>query len=217
MNKYILALILATSFISSSVKATLIDDFSDGSMNLVADTIDAYQLSSSAFGGARSVSIVKQGHNAKVDIIAPLGLYAHSTNAQSSATSTISWSSQTGIDLIENVNNNVFALDIFSNDQENSNFVISVIDSTEKMALSTLFNPGEGIYNIAFSSFIGIDFHQITDIKLQIIGGLESDLVLNSLSTSVGQVSAVPTPTSLILFTSSLTIIFSMSRRKIKS
>lgn len=215
MNKFILALTLVTSFISGSVNARVIDDFSDGSMHLVADTINTFQSSSSAFGGGRGVSIIKQGYNAKVDIIAPLGLYAHSTNALTSATSTISWSSQSGIDLVENTNNNVFALDIFSNDQENSNFVISVIDSAEKTAFSTLLNPGEGIYNIAFSSFIGINFHQITDIKLQIIGGLESDIVLNSLSTSIGQVSAVPTPTSLILFTSSLAIVLSMSRRKV--
>ncbi len=211
MNKYILALTLV---ISGSVNATMIDDFSDGSMHLVANTIDTYQPSLTAFGGGRTVSIIKQGFDAKVDIIAPLGLYAHSTNAQSSATSTLYWSSQTAIDLIGNINNNVFALDIFSNDQTNSAFEISVIDNSGKTAFSTLFGAGEGLYNIAFTSFIGIDFQQITDIKLQIIGGLASDLVLNSLSTSVSQ---VPIPTSLILFTSSLTIIFSMGRRKIKS
>jgi len=213
MNKYILALTLVLSFISSSANATLIDDFSDGSMHLLADTSDVYQTSSSAFGGGRTVSIIKQGYNAKVDIISALGFYAHSTNALTSATSTISWDSTVGIDLIESVNNSVFALDILSNDQANSNFVLSVTDNTANQASFTLFGATEGIQNIAFSSFSGINFHEITNISLEIVGGLESDLVINSLSTSVGQVSAVPTPAALILFTSSLAIL-SISRRK---
>ncbi|MFK5947169.1 MAG: hypothetical protein QM500_00170 [Methylococcales bacterium] len=213
MNIYILAFALVTSFITSSVHATLIDDFSDGSMHLDADTLDIYQSSSSAFGGGRSVSIIKQGSNAKADIIASLGLYAHSTNAQSSATSTILWSSSVGVDLVEIVNNNAFALDIYSNDLQNSNFVLSVSDTTNNQASFTLFNAGEGIQNIMFSSFAGIDFQQINDISLQIVGGLEADLVISSLSTTVGPVSSVPTPAAFLLFSSSLVMLISFSRR----
>ncbi len=213
MNIYILAFTLVTSFISSSVHATLIDDFSDGSMHLVADTLNSYQPSLSAFGGARSVSITKQGRNAKADIIAPLGFYALSTDAQSSATSTISWASSVGVDLVENVFNNAFALDIYSNDLQNSDFILSVSDSANNHASFTLFNAGQGIQNITFSSFVGIDFQQINDISLQIVGGLEADLVISSLSTTVAQVSSVPTPAAFLLFSSSLVMLISFSRR----
>jgi len=213
MNKYILALALMTSFISGSVNATLIDDFSEGGLHAVADSLDNYQSSSSAFGGGRSVSIIKQGVNAKADIITRLGLYAHSSNVRTSATSTISWSSNTGVDLVESSNNNAFALDIFSNDLNNSNFALSITDSASRSASYTLFEADAGIHNIAFSLFSNIDFQQITDISLQIIGGLESDIVISSLSTtSTGPISAVPTPTALILFTSSLALL-SLSRR----
>lgn len=212
MNKYIIALALMTSFISGSVNATLIDDFSDGKLHIVADSFDNYQTSSSAFGGGRSVSIIKQGVNAKADIITRLGLYAHSSNVRTSATSTISWSNATGVDLIESTNN-AFALDIYSNDLNNSNFALSVTDSAKRSTSYTLFEADAGIHNIAFSQFSNIDFLQITDISLQIIGGLESDIVISSLSTtSTGPISAVPTPTALILFTSSLAIL-SLSRR----
>jgi len=213
MNIYILAFALITGFISHSVNATLIDDFTDGSMHLVADTFDIYQSSSSAFGGGRTVSITKQGYNAKADIIAPRGFYAHSSNVRSSASSTISWSSSVAVDLTENLNNNTFTLDIYSNDLKNSDFILSVSDNAKNKASYTLFKAGEGIQNIMFSSFTGIDFQQINDISLQIVGGLEADLVISSLSTTTSSISAVPTPTALILFSSSL-VILSLSRRK---
>jgi len=213
MNIYFLVFTLITGFIPYSVNATLIDDFSDGSMRVVADTLNTYQASSSAFGGGRSVSIIKQGYSAKVGVIAPLGLYTHNTNAMTSATSTIYWSSRVGIDLIKSITNPAFALDIYGNDLQNSDFILSVTDSAEKTASSTLFNAEEGIQYFMFSSFYNINFQQVTDISLQIVGGLEADLVLSSLSTTVGPISAVPTPTALILFSSSL-VILSLSRRK---
>ncbi len=213
MNIYILTFALVTSFISSSAHATLIDDFSDGSMHIVADTLDIYQPSLSAFGGGRSVSIIKQGSNAKADIIAPLGFYAHSTNAQSSATSTISWASSVAVDLVENIKNNAFALDIYSNDLQNSDFILSVSDSSKNQASYTLFKAREGVQSIMFSSFAGINFQQINSISLQIVGGLEADLVISSLSTTAGHVSSVPTPAAFLLFSSSLVMLISFSRR----
>jgi len=212
MNKYTtLALSLIIGLIPNTANALLIDDFSDGLVHIEADNSDVFVSAASAFGGGRTISIIKAGQgDAKIDIIsAQGGLYAHSTDVNTSATSTINWSVTTEIDLVENINNNAFALDIFSIDQGAVNFILSITDKKNDTDSYTLLDADIGIQSIYFTSFSGIDFHQITDISLQIVGGIESDIVLSSLKT----VSQVPTPTALILFSSSL-VILSLSRRK---
>jgi len=205
------------SFTTNTANALLIDDFSDGSIHIDANSLNVFTSSTTAFGEGRSISIIKAGQgNARIDVISMLdGLYAHSTDANTSANSTITWSSTTGIDLVDNTYNNVFALNIFSIDQGTVNFILSITDKEANTDKYTLLGADKGIENIYFSSFSDIDFHQITDISLKIEGGIASDLVLNSLSTERKYVSAVPTPAALVLFSSSL-VILSLSRRKVK-
>lgn len=217
MNKYtVLITSLIISFTINPANALLIDDFTDGTMHVEADNLGVFENATSAFGGGRTISIKKQGQGAKADVIASYGLYAHSTDANTSATSTINWSSTTEIDLVENTNNNVFSLDIFNIDQGKVDFILSITDKATHTDKYTLLGAGVGINDIYFTSFSGIDFHHITNISLQIEGGLESDIVLNSLSTERKYISAVPTPAALVLFSTSL-VILSLSRRKLNN
>ncbi len=212
MNKYTLALAFFTCFTSNTASARLIDDFTDGAMIVEADGSDTYGGSSVIFGGGRSISVsTPVGDGAGLYVITDNGgLYIHDADALSSATSTIIWSNTSGVDLVETINN-VFALDILGIDQGMVDLTLSITDSHSGMDSFTLFNAGAGIETIAFTEFSGIDFYEITDISLQIVGGVGSDLAIGSLKT---EVSAVPIPPSLILFTSSLALL-SMGRRKV--
>lgn len=212
MNKYTLALAFFTCFTTNTANARLIDDFTDGVMAVEADGFGIYGGSSVIFGGGRSVSIsTLVGDGAEIYVInVDGGLYIHDADALSSATSSITWSNTSGVDLVETINN-VFSLDILGIDQGMVDLTLSITDSHSVMGSFTLFNAGAGIETIAFTEFSGIDFHEITDISLQIAGGIGSDLAIGSLKT---EVSAVPIPPSLILFSSSLALL-SMGRRKV--
>ncbi len=222
MNKFTLIFALLAGLTTGTVNATFIDDFTEGSMHVLADDGDVYQGASSAFGGGRTVNITKVGaRGAKADVKPVYGFYAHSTDVGTRATSTISWGNNLGVDLIENVHNNAFALDIIYLDQGAAHFKISVTDKkSHSDSYSLLGVRSEGVRNIAFNEFTGIDFQEITEISLQIVAGNGADLVINSLATveaivpNGNNISAVPVPPALILFTSSL-MLLSISRRKV--
>jgi len=204
MKIFALAITLIAALISSTANALIIDDFTDGSMSVTANNSGLFINSNSSFGGGRNVSISKMGlGNARADVITTLGLYAHSADASTSATSTISWSDTSGIDLVENLENNIFAFDIHTIDQGEITFNLSVTDLFNNTKSVSLSGIGAGIHNISFTSFAGLNFHQVTEISLQAIGGTASDFIINSLSTT-GQVSAVPVPPAFILFGSSI-------------
>lgn len=221
MNKFTLIFALFAGLATGTVNATFIDNFTEGSMHVVAGDGYVHQSASSAFGGGRTVNITKVGaRGAKADVVSDYAIYAHSTDAGTRATSTISWVNSLGVDLIENVHNNAFALDIFYLDQGAAHFKISVTDKKSQSNSYSLSGVrSEGVKNIAFNEFAGIDFHEITEISLQIVAGNGIDLVIDSLATveaivpNGNNVSAVPAPPALILFTSSL-MLLSISRRK---
>jgi len=207
MKIYALAITLVYALISSTANALIIDDFTDGSMAVTANNLGLFINSNSSFGGGRNVSIRKMGlGNARADVITTLGLYAHSADASTSATSTISWSDTSGIDLVENLENNIFAFDIHTIDQGEITFNLSVTDLFNNTKSVSLSGIDAGIHNISFTSFSGLNFHQVTEISLQAIGGTASDFIINSLSTT-GQISAVPVPPAFILFGSSIMIL----------
>lgn len=213
MNKIILALALITGLTTITANAAMIDNFDEEWM--VADTgFDPTVASASAtsttpisaFGGNRTITITKNGDlSANATVIAPPGIYAHSADALTSATSIISWHSDTAIDLIEGRTSSNFALDILTIDQGDVGLILSVTDMLGATAEATKLDAGVGVEFFAFGLFSGIDFLQITDISLKIVGGVSSDLTLNSIST-------VPTPSILILLSMGL-VAFAFNRR----
>ncbi len=214
MNKYILALSFLIAATSNIANAAMIDDFTEESMNIsvgyppLSGSNSASTITNiSAFGGGRTIILSKSGLlTASANIIAPPGIYAHSADALTSATSTISWHSNTGVDLVEGRSTTNFALDILSIDQGSIDFILSVTDVLNNTDSYTLSGAGTGLQFIALSLFSSnINFLQITDISLKIVGDVASDLTLNSIST-------VPTPSVLILLSMGL-VAFGFNRR----
>lgn len=107
MNKYFFAFLLAASLTTVTANAAMIDNFDEETMS--ADTGFSTAIAStssttalSTFGGSRTISITKSGAlGANATVIAPPGIYAHSADALTSATSIISWSSALGVDLMK--------------------------------------------------------------------------------------------------------------------
>lgn len=201
MNKFFFASLLVASLTTVTANAAMIDNFDQESMTAdISSSTTATSASTSSttalstFGGSRAISITKSGAlGANATVIAPPGIYAHSADALTSATSIISWSSALGVDLIEGRSTTNFALDILSIDQGNIDLILSVTDLLSNTGSYTLSGAGVGVQFIALSLFSSnIDFLQITDISLTIVGGTASDLTLNSIST-------VPTPSVLVL------------------
>ncbi len=214
MNKHIVAFTLVAGFITGTANAALIDGFSNGEMIVTGGNSET--VNSSSFGGKRTVSIDKiNGYtsvSAKVDI--NKGVYTHNSGYLTKANSTISWADNTGVDLIESLTNNVFALDIKSIDQGTVDLKLTISDFSSTSGFVDLLGVGAGIHNFAFSSFLGIDFLQVTSISLQITGGLATDLVIDSLATSGSTATAVPTPTVLVLLSVGL-VAFGFNRRTV--
>ncbi len=215
MNKFILTIALVSIFSSPVINATIIDDFSKGFILVEADNPGVYVTAENAFGGGRTISITKKGDGARATVLPfKTGYYTLNLDAKSSATSTISWSDTSGVDLFNN-QNNAFALDIYKIDQGNVNFILTVTDKTNNTDSYPLFDATAGVRNIPFSLFSAVNLHQVTEISLQIAAGLESDLIINSLATSKllqSQVSSVPVPPALVFFSSGIALL-ALSRR----
>jgi len=214
MKKHTLVFVLIIAFKINIANATLVDDFNGGDMTVFPTTpsSETTKLYNNAFGGKRTINIEKTGPRiAYSDVM--FGQFSLNTAAGTSAISTITWNNTSSIDLIEQTNNNVFSLDIDYIDQGNTTFNLFITDESANTGSFSLLNAEAGIQNISFSSFSGIDLHNVNEISLQIMSGLETDLVINSLSTERINVSAVPTPAALVMFSSSL-VIFSLSRLK---
>jgi len=213
LNIIILAFAFITGLTTVTANAAMIDNFDEESMSAdtgFVPTIASASATSntpiSAFGGNRTITITKNGDlSANAKVSAPLGIYEHSTDALTSATSTISWHSDTAIDLMEGRSNSNFALDILKLDQGDVSLILSVIDMSDATAEVTKLNADVGVEFFDFNDFTGIDFLHITDISLKIVGGGASDLTLNSISV-------VPTPSILILLSMGL-LAFAFTRR----
>jgi len=213
MNKYILVFSLLTMLTSNIAHAAMIDDFTEEFMSVSVDyppvTGNASVTSStniSTFGSGRTISISKSGVlGANATVIAPLGIYAHSADALTSATSIISWHSDTAIDLLEDSTQIAFALDVLSIDQGQVEIILSVTDILGGFDSVSLLGAGAGLHFFNFTSFSSIDFLHVNGISLKMIGDTASDITLKSLST-------VPTPSVLVLLVMGL-IAFRFNQR----
>jgi len=195
MKKFTLVLTLITAFASNSAHSAMIDDFNGGNTVVVATDTDS-QNYSHAFGGKRTINIEKAGPLGATSAVVA-GMFAHSADALTSATSTISWNDPSSVDLVEGRSSSFFALDILTIDQGDIDLILSISDLLGGSDTYTLQGSGVGVQFIDFSLFSGIDFLQVTNISLQIVGDTASDITLDSIST-------VPTPSVLILLSMGL-------------
>jgi len=193
MNKYILVFSLLTTITSITANAAMIDDFNGGSMTVNASNTPQTKSYSHAFSGERTISITKTGPLGASAVVLPSpGIFAHSADALTSATSIIKWSNTSSEDLTDGRTDSSFALDILSIDQGDIALTVFILDLLGNGDSVTLTNAGTGIQHINFTSFLGIDFTQIKIISLEITGEVASDLTIDSFST-------VPTPSVLVL------------------
>ncbi len=212
MKKIISCVILASSIVlAGGVQAASIDNFDGGAhsvtgLGVSSDTINY----AGAIGGSRKIEIDITNPNegdAKARVYNSAtynsGVYSHSAEALTAATSTITWDANGaglgGIDLTDGRDFSVFSFDIFRIDQGEVNLTFSVLDTLGNAVKYTLSGAGVGVQAVAFDLFtgdMGFDFESVNAISLEIEGDDASDLVLDNLRT-------VPTPATLMLMLAS--------------
>ncbi len=153
--------------------------------------IDSFDDPATAEIGSRDISITKTGPlDAKAQVIAPPGIFSHSADALTSATSVIDWGlNPSPQDLTEGLVDGAFVLDILSIDQGAMDLIISV-NGTEV----TLSGLGVGPQTVPFADFGGVDFTNVSSLSLTIVGSESSDLTLDQFATTGNQPAPPPAP-----------------------
>ncbi len=214
MNKYILALTLTASSLTSGISnAALIDDF-NGAYNANAPVwsgaVNNFAYAP-AFGGSRTISLASTGSTYQANVIVDDEKYTHNSNSGISATSIISWDSASAVDLTDGGDSIAFALDIIGIDVGSVLFTLNVTDHFNAFS-SFSFNllaGTTGVQYIDFTSFSGIDFDDVRAVSLEIAGGLDTDVALGSIAT-------VPAPPALALLSVGLAML-GFSNRKVNA
>ncbi len=213
MNKYLLALSLMTASISASASTTVIDNFNGG--NISVDATGSYTNDiayAPAFGGSHKIKITSDSmYTDDASAKVRNDHFKHNADDGISAISTISWgtNASAGIAITEQY----FALDFFR-DQGDADFLLTLSDADSGSSVSfagihSLTSNISEIQFIALASFSGIDFDDVRAISLEITGGQGTDITIDSLT-------AVPTPSALILLSIGLAT-FGFNSRKIKA
>jgi len=209
MKKAIIVFVVLAVTAIRPAYAAMIDDFNGGVMTVNADASNVYQQYLAAFGGGRTVNITKTG---PLEATAEVnqGTYSHSSDGLTSASSTISWIDESGVDLTSGNINNVFLLAILSIDQGKIDLTLSITDVLGAYDSFSLSGAGVGAQNIAFSLFSNVDFLQVKEVSLLIAGEMASDLEIDSLMTS----NTVPAPSVLVLLSVGL-LVSGFNRRRL--
>lgn len=221
LNLALAAALTTTAFVAGTAQAVIIDDFNSGEQSIDANG-SSLAFSPGAIGGFRSIDIEKnglQGATAAVLVGPDLGIFSHSADALTSATSVITWNALgmgLGVDLVEGLTDNVFSFDILSIDQGNIGLTLGVQDTFGGTDSYTFLNAGVGTESVAFSHFAGVNFTSIHSLSLTVEGGVASDLTLDQLATS-GSSASVPEPTALMLLSGGLLGLGGIRRKRKKS
>jgi len=234
MNTFLRAATLCSAGLAFSPAnaSTVIDSFND-TANQIVD-VDAASPSNSntvnttsALGGFRTVSITSTGAlGASAGVLSSAGIYTHSADALTSATSIITWDSNGGglggIDLLAadtptfagSLCYECFILEILSIDQGQVALTVGLEDSFGETASVTSLGASAGTHEISFSAFANtLDFTSIDSISLTVEGGNASDLTLDFQGYTGMDVSAVPVPAAAWLFITGLAGFLGFTRR----
>ncbi len=176
MKKKLLAAAITLGMGIGSAQALVIDSFND---------VTTAEI------GSRDISITKTGPlNANAQVISPPGIFTHSADALTSATSVIDWTlTPSPQDLTEGLVDGAFVLDILSIDQGNVELILSV-NGTDV----TLSGLGVGQQTVPFADFAGVDFTNVSSLSLTVVGAQSSDLTLDQFSTIGNQPTTPPPP-----------------------
>jgi len=206
--KTIITTLLVTSSIVlvSGVQAASIDDFNGGWQEVEAPGSDTVGYSG-AIGADRNIDIsitYPNESDAKARVYDSSfygsGVYSHSADDATAATSIITWDDLEGVDITDQRVYSVFSFEILSVDGE-VDLTFLVEDGQGNSDSQTLSIAKIGMQAIAFDKFDDIDFTDIDFISLTIEGGAGADLALDNLRT-------VPTPATMILILAGLTGFF---------
>ncbi len=212
---------VAALSVAGNANALVIDNFDGGAQSVSAPGTNTVSYSA-AVGGFRTVNMASPGPlTATASVIpgaAPLGIYAHSADALTPATSTITWDANGaglgGVDFVEGLINNTFSFDIVSIDQGFIDLILTVEDTLSNSASYTFSGAGTGVQTVAFTNFSGIDFTSVNMLSLQVKGGAASDLTLDLFATTGEQPPlTVPEPGVLLLLGAGLLGMAGMRRR----
>ncbi len=114
------------------------------------------------------------------------------------------------VDVTDGGASDVFAFDILAIDQGNVDLTVHLTDGSSNTGSRTLSGAGIGVQFFDFLGFTGgLDFTDIVDIQLEIVGGDASDLTLDSFSTPA----STPEPSAILLASSSMGACFLRRRR----
>ncbi len=214
----------------SAHASTIIDSFNDITPQIVTADSTNTVATASAIGGFRTVEITKSGLlGASAAVVG--GTYIHSADGLTSAISKITWDANgtglgagSGIDLMTadtlgftgSSCFECFVLDVIDIDQGNVDLTIELFDGSNTAGY-TSSGVGNGIHEILFDQFSGLDLTSIMAISLKIDGAVASDMILDFQGFTGSQtVTTVPLPATLWLFFTGLASFWGSHRKKRK-
>lgn len=222
MRNFLAIAAVAASFaIAPMANALLIDDFNGG--NVTTTDVAPGPLNAAyggAVGGSHTVTlsnVVGAGgpNGAGANIFG--GTFNHSNDTGVSSDSTIDWNANGaglgGVDITEAGANDALGLAITTIDQGNVTLTFTITDGSAATSTLALNGLGVGTFSFFFTAFTGsADFTDVESIRLDVVTGTASDLVIDLVQTQRGP--SVPVPGTIALLGLAIGGLGAMRRRK---